>query len=435
MQGRRSMSHDIRTLHDHVDAASRSGDISQALPHLEAAIATSPARTDIRFLRATVLLSAQRYSSAIEEMNCILEMDPHAHAVRHQRALALFSQERLGEALDDFIFLSQKQPCTVEPWANAGIILLRMERPGDATPLLREAVRLRPDHIPLRRTLANALSGIGATEEALQLYESVIQLTPHDPAALTDYAMTLLSIGKPRDAHTHLLTALRIDPSDQTALAGIYLSANELALHDIVDSLINYPSLLSASIRPSSIALDRDALREAVLSHPGLVWQPAGRSTHQGRQSPMLDLAAGTPFSEFGQLIQHVVSDRIKTLKHDPMLQAHPWVRTLPSRWRLQAWCTVLDTGGRQTPHIHPAGRLSGVYYLDIGNASELGAGTLIFGKAPAEVATNATPRLHSITPKEDWICCFPSYFFHHTEPFQGTSGQRISLAFDVMPA
>ncbi len=435
MQGKRNMSHDIRELHGHVDAAARSGDISQALPRLDAAIAAAPARTDLRFLRATVLLSTQRYSSAIEDMDCVLEMDLDAHAVRYQRALALFSQERLGEALDDFIFLSQKQPGMVEPWANAGIILLRMERPRDATPLLREAARLRPDHIPLRRTLANALSGIGATEEALQLYESVIQAMPHDPAALTDYAMTLLSIGKPRDAHAQLLTALRIDPSDQTALAGLYLSANELALHGIVDSLIDYPSLLSASIRPPSIALNRDALREGVLSHPGLVWQPAGRSTHQGRQSPMLDLAVGSPFFEFGQLIQHVVSDRIKTLKHDPMLRAHPWVRILPSRWRLQAWCTVLDTGGRQTPHIHPAGRLSGVYYLDTGNASELGAGTLTFGKAPAEVATTATPRLHSITPKEDWICCFPSYFFHHTEPFQGTSCQRISLAFDVMPA
>ena len=171
-----------------------------------------------------------------------------------------------------------------------------------------------------------------------------------------------------------------------------------------------------------------------MLAHPGLVWQPAGRSTYQGRQSPMLDLAPGSPFAEFGQLVRHVAGERLAALQRDPALRAHPWVRTLPSRWRLQAWCTVLDAGGRQTPHIHPAGRLSGVYYLDTGEAPEPENGTLVFGHAPAEMTPAAAPRLHAMPPREDWICCFPSYFFHHTEPFRGTAGPRISLAFDVMP-
>ena len=180
--------------------------------------------------------------------------------------------------------------------------------------------------------------------------------------------------------------------------------------------------------------LDRDALREAVLAHPGLVWQPAGRSTYQGRQSPMLDLSPGSPFEAFGRVVHHVVDERLAALRSDPDLCAHPWVRTLPARWRLQAWCTVLDSGGRQTPHIHPAGRMSGVYYLDTGNTPESGSGTLTFGHPPREVTPSVPPRLHALAPREDWICCFPSYFFHHTEPFQGSSGPRISLAFDVMP-
>ena len=428
------MTEDTSALRNHIEAAARAGNTTGALARLEAAVAASPANAAIRMLRASVLMSLGRHGTALEDLDRVLEIDPSTDAVRFQRALTLAGQERLGEALEDFMALSRRRPETVEPWANAGVILLRMERFDEAVPLLREAVRLGPGHTALRRSLANALSGAGAVDEAMPLYESVVRAMPHDPAALTDHAMALLGTGKPQDAHARLLAALRIDPSDQTALAGLYLSANELGLHDLVDLLVDYSRLLSVIARPASTLLDRDALREAVLAHPGLVWQPAGRSTYQGRQSPMLDLSPGSPFEAFGRVVHHVVDERLAALRSDPDLCAHPWVRTLPARWRLQAWCTVLDSGGRQTPHIHPAGRMSGVYYLDTGNTPESGSCTLTFGHPPREVTPSVPPRLHALAPREDWICCFPSYFFHHTEPFQGSSGPRISLAFDVMP-
>jgi len=428
------MKDDISALQAHIEAATRAGNPAGALPRMDAAVVASPQRADLHFLRATVLLSAGRYGAALEDLDRALEIDPTADAARFQRALTLAGLERPGEALDDFLLLTRRHPETVESWANAGMLLLRMDRFDEAIPLLREAVRLGPGHLPLRRSLANALSGAGATDEAMHLYDSVVRATPHHPAALTDYAMALLGAGRPHAAHAHLLSALKVAPSDQTALAGLYLSANELGLHDIVNLLIDYPRLLSMATRPPATELDRDALRSAVLSHPGLVWQPAGRSTWRGRQSPMLDLSPGSPFAEFGRVVHQAVSDRLAALRSDPALRSHPWVRTLPARWRLQAWCTVLDSGGRQTPHIHPAGRLSGVYYLDIGDVPDAGAGTLTFGHAPADVAADAQPRLRPVSPKEDWICCFPSYFFHHTEPFQGTAGPRISLAFDVVP-
>src|SRR5690606_29232084 len=158
-----------------------------------------------------------------------------------------------------------------------------------------------------------------------------------------------------------------------------------------------------------------------------------GRSTWQGRQSPMLDLSPGSPFADFGAMVRHVVDERLAAVRADPALRGHPWTRTLPTRWRLQAWCTILESGGRQTPHIHPAGRLSGVYYLDAGNPVD-SAGALVFGQPPDDVPAAASPRLHSVVPRAGYACCFPSYFFHHTEPFRGNQGTRISLAFDVLP-
>lgn len=428
------MSDSITALRAYLDSAARAGNIGTALPRLQAAVDSSPQEPEIHFLHASVLLSLERHEGALDALGRALEIAPEFDAARFQRALMLFARERLADALDDFLQLTRSRPTTVEPWANAGVILLRMDRFAEAIPLLREAVRLQPRHAALRRSLANALRGAGVVAEAMALYASVLRDTPNDPAALTDYAMALLGIGEARTAHAQLLAALRIDPSDQTALAGLYVSANELGMQEIVDRLIDYGELLWVGMGADHGSLDTAGLRRAVLSHPGLVWQPAGRSTLQGRQSPMLDLVSPSPFSEFGRLVSEVVSTRFSTLRNSVRSRRHPWVTSLPTRWRIQAWCTVLDSGGRQTPHIHPSGRLSGVYYLDTGDAPEGEAGTLTFGRAPDDIQTSAQPRLHSVLPKHDQFCCFPSYFFHNTEPFRGTNGPRISLAFDVIP-
>jgi len=37
-----------------------------------------------------------------------------------------------------------------------------------------------------------------------------------------------------------------------------------------------------------------------------------------------------------------------------------------PARWRLHGWAVVLRSGGYQTPHIHPDGIVSGVYYVRV---------------------------------------------------------------------
>lgn len=426
---------DIRALHEHVEACARAGDVGRALPRLDEAVTAAPDRADLRFLRASVLLALQRHDAALADLDRLLALDSAADPARFQRALTLAGQERLGEALEDFLELVRRRPEKPESWANAGMVLLRMERHGEAIPYLRRALELAPGHLQVRRSLANALSGQGALDQAMPLFESVLRAAPRDPAALTDYAMALLGAGRAGEARAPLLAALQADPADQTALAGIYLCANELGLREQVDRLVDYPTLLWNVPRPEDLALDREALREAVLAHPGLVWQPAGRSTFGGRQSPMLDLSPGSPFFRFGEVVRGMVERRLEALRADPAMRDHPWVRTLPARWRLQAWCTVLDCGGRQAPHIHPAGRLSGVYYLDTGDAPAPGVGTLTFGQAPASVPVKAAPRTCAVGPKADWFCFFPSYFFHHTEPFQGTARPRISLAFDVMPA
>nr|WP_273544271.1 putative 2OG-Fe(II) oxygenase [Luteimonas saliphila] len=281
--------------------------------------------------------------------------------------------------------------------------------------------------------LANALRDVGEYSESTRLHRMVVESTPADPAALTDYALSLLSLGEIVKAHEQYQRALVTAPGDQTALAGIYMTSNELGMGDVVAALMDYESLLAYGKVATEDQIDLDVLRETVLKHEQLLWEPAGRSTKAGKQSPMLDLSEASPFSRFQRMITRHVERRMRAIGQSSDILGHPWLATVPRKWRLQSWITVLEEGGQQTPHIHPAGWLSGVFYVDAGSPRVSGAGDLVFGRAQQDLPLQRRMPERRHRPIGGELVMFPSYFFHNTTPYAG-DGPRISLAFDVIP-
>jgi uncharacterized protein (TIGR02466 family) len=115
---------------------------------------------------------------------------------------------------------------------------------------------------------------------------------------------------------------------------------------------------------------------------------------------------------------------------------AHPAMAYAAPAWALRAWGTVLDSGGRQAPHIHPLGWLSGVYYAGLpAGMIEAGgqAGWIEFGAPPDRFAVAAPAATRAVEPRPGRLVLFPSYFHHRTLPF-AAEGRRISIAFDVVP-
>ena len=121
-----------------------------------------------------------------------------------------------------------------------------------------------------------------------------------------------------------------------------------------------------------------------------------------------------------------------------PMHPAHPYARTAPNEWRLVAWAVVMNSGGHQIPHIHPAGWLSGVYYVSlpacVGEMAHDRAGWIEFGRPPESLKCRSAPQTRQICPREGRLLLFPSYYYHHTVPFE-SDDLRISIAFDVLPS
>ena len=105
--------------------------------------------------------------------------------------------------------------------------------------------------------------------------------------------------------------------------------------------------------------------------------------------------------------------------------------------WGLTAWAVSLNTGGYQEPHVHQAGIVSGVYYVQLPEPeARLDAGALRFPRQlswlprPQGVRT-LNPYL--VLPQPGMLVVFPSYFWHETVPFDANR-ERVSIAFDVLP-
>ena len=96
-----------------------------------------------------------------------------------------------------------------------------------------------------------------------------------------------------------------------------------------------------------------------------------------------------------------------------------------------------MDARDHQSPHIHPAGWLSGVYYASVPKSIADGdpahSGWLELGTPPSDLPPPERPLIRRFRPEPGLLVLFPSYLYHRTIPFEDDS-PRISIAFDIEP-
>jgi hypothetical protein len=98
------------------------------------------------------------------------------------------------------------------------------------------------------------------------------------------------------------------------------------------------------------------------------------------------------------------------------------------------SWSVRLGPGGRNVPHTHPKGRVSGTLYLQVPEEVRSGesAGHIQFGVPPEDLQMNL-PAYATYRPKPGGAVFFPSTMWHSTVPFE--QGERMVIAFDLTTA
>ena len=103
-----------------------------------------------------------------------------------------------------------------------------------------------------------------------------------------------------------------------------------------------------------------------------------------------------------------------------------------------EAWANVSHAGDYTKPHVHPNSNVSGVYYVDAGNApaEDTQSGVIEFmdpRHRPGMFATEGTLPFdaYKVTPASGMLLLFPAWLYHYVHPYRG-SAPRISVALNV---
>jgi uncharacterized protein (TIGR02466 family) len=272
---------------------------------------------------------------------------------------------------------------------------------------------------------------LGAQAPAIEALRGALRANPASGRASADLVNLLAGTGRHEEALALARDFLAQHPGERHVLAALGFALRDAGCTAEADALVDYEQLLVIHDTPVELAA---RLAPLILADPSLTESPASKATRGGGQTGELDLGADPALAALGRLLTGAVRAFAARLAAGA-LATHPAMARAAPDWTIRAWGVVLTAGGRQLPHIHPTGWLSGVYYVAVPPPGEAGAhgGWLELGAAPERFLVAAEPPLRAIRPQPGRLLLFPSYFYHRTRPFAG-HGRRISIAFDVVP-
>lgn len=451
----------------------------EALPLLQQACRTDSQRPDAWMALGTVLGGAGRAREAADAFRQVLRLQSGNASALVNLGGALRRTGQHEAAVDAYQQALAAQPRLAAAHFGLGTTLAAQEHLEQAEAAFRSASTLQPDHLPTLNNLADAVLRQGRADEALECFETIRRKDPAFPRIDYQLGTALQAMGRHAEAAAAFRRALAKDASDLDALNNLCiallrggdpaaaLSASEdylrqspanrkplaykaaalveLGRRDEAAQLLDFERLLlrhrpapaadgvtSAEFTPAEF---RARLAERLRSHPGLRFEPAGKSTVGGHQSGELLEPADPLMARLGEVIRGGVEAYMQHLRTH--LPGHPYTASLPRTWKLGTWAVVLHSQGHQGPHFHPDGYISGVYYIslpaDMGRAGAE-AGAIEFGRTDGEFGGTQPPMVKTVTPEEGLMLLFPSYLYHRTLPFRSAE-PRISVAFDVLPS
>ncbi len=419
--------------------AKEAGQTDAAIQLVRKAIAASPGTASFRSNLAMMYEEQGKYADSEAAARGALDLNPADGNALHCLANALRAMDRYEDAARAYEKAVGAISTDPALWSNYGATLQTLGRNDAAVEAMRRAIALSPGEAGLHSNLGNAELAAGRAEAAVASYRDALRLDPDFAPAYTNLANAHLQAGQVTEAVEVLRRCLEVSPGDRKALAYLAAASADIGDSDTRDRLLDFDGLMAARRWQApegyeSIEAFNRALVEHVTAHGTLQWEPVTKTTRNGSQTgELLDERPG-PITALENMVRAAVTDYLAAIPAD---SDHPFQSTAPREWRLTFWATILEEGGHQAAHLHPTGWLSGVYYAAVPAAAESAppqAGWIEFGRPPDNFRLEQPPATRMIEPEPGLMLLFPSYFYHRTVPFQG-EGQRVSIAFDIMPA
>lgn len=310
---------------------------------------------------------------------------------------------RPDHAAEGYASIARRWPRLAAAHYHLGHAQLVQGRLAEAEAGLRECLRLDPRQDAAHQALVGLLLERGDAEQALARVDAHRSQHAYDGYDIALRCIALRNLGRAEEA------------------AAIDDTRRWLRVHQLTQAPAGWTDVASFNA----------ALLDHVQAHPEL-GSHRGQATHNGRRIENLLENASGPIPPLAWWILDRLREYLDGMRRRP----HPLGRLIDGALELRGWAVLMHEGGYETPHIHPGGLLSAVYYPAVPEVVQRGdgdAGRLCFGEPDPLFALSTPPAPFGITPQPGMLVVFPSWQWHHTVPFSSAQ-PRLSLAFDLFP-
>ena len=400
------------------------------------ALARDPDSTKALANLGALLQYRGHIKESIECHRHVLELDPEDLEVRCNLATTLVEAGRGDEALAECDGALAGFPDRPELLATKGAVLVGLGQYAAALPLLEAALATGPDDMALIN-LGLAHQQLGQAEEARAALDTAVRVNPDNARATADLTTLLSVAGRSSEALRLSADFLQRHPGERLVLAARGVALRDAGQSDAARELVDLERLVRIRELPVPRGYADHAdfnarLADLLRADFSLLASPLSKATRGGAQTGELDPDSSPVLGAFRDTLNAELGQVIAEL-HREGFGRHPAMAWAADRWTLRIWGTLLGPGGHQLPHLHPLAWLSGVYYVAV--PPGLGDdGALEFGEPPARIQFQTEPDRRRVSATPGRLVLFPSWFWHRTLPF-AQPGERISVAFDVMPS
>jgi uncharacterized protein (TIGR02466 family) len=436
-----------------------------------------PQSTQLILLRAQVLSNLGKFQPAKHLLNALLSKAPDTAVAHILLGLIDTEQGADQQAIDHFETAASLMPDDCQASFFAASLYLKHLALEDAEKALKQTLHVNPDHIGALKCLGDLMINTNRYGEAIAPLQRVFELSEGDDNSAASLVMAQ-SISNERKSAVKLGFKFHhqfpnsIVLKEAYALALIRDGAFEQAL-EVCDSIIHEAQNPTTGIAYKATALIENGEKDAAMSllcmddfaTTGMLPTPTGwadldtfndaliaqimnhqtLADHDSNRSLIhaqdtLELFTGYETGAIKDLrttIEAYVAVYMNALKCKP---EHPFRKSQPQKYHLEAWANVYTRTGRQLSHFHPPAWLSGVYYpkmpLNLGiNDTGKREGGLELGSSYYRLDTKNEIPTTVVEPVAGSIILFPSYVGHNTIPITETDESRISIAFNIIGA
>ena len=370
-------------------------------------------------------------SAATQFLRAAIEKSPDRLALHERLGAALMEEGKHREAIAAFRARAEAEPAQFTSWGKLAQCHLEIGEPAAA---LEICDLVHGQGAGVARARGGALEVLGRPEEARKEYRRAFAEDGKDEAALEAVLRCLCraSDAAPLLAFCEALPAATRYEAQRKAFRALAFS--RLGRQDEARALID-PERHVMIFRfepPAAFAgVEQFNARLAtwLTTNTGSVATP--------RPDCVIDYGLNHMRAPLLQELRAFFRDSFKTyIAALPVLGLDGLMPPPAAGWLAEA-VTFLRNDGRNGEHVHPAGYLSGVYYVQTPETVRTGSdrrGWLAVGRCENLTAGYAPVwGTRYIKPEPGMFVVFPSHVFHDVVP-TGSKELRISIATDLRP-